>query len=58
MIKKVIFKIYVSLWGDLVKKCILIAYGKCISSNGFGAEKSVYADSDKRYSQILKTIEQ
>ena len=34
--------------GDLVKKCIFIAYGKCISSNGFGAEKSVYADIDKR----------
>ena len=25
--------------GYLVKKCILIAYGKCISSNGFGAER-------------------
>ena len=40
MIKKVIFKINVSWWGALVKKCILIAHRKCISPNGFGAERA------------------
>ena len=40
MIKKVIFKIYVSLWGALFKKCIFIAHRKCISSNGSGAERA------------------
>ena len=39
MIKKVIFKIYVSLWGDLVEKCIFIAHRKCMGSNGFGTER-------------------